>query len=245
MIIFSSEAGVIDLEPCQILEKGRLGPGKMLLVDLKEGRIYQNDQVKRKIANAHPYRKWLENNRAHLQIQRGEQQEHNYSMSRYQQAFGYTIEEVKKVIGDMALNGNEPISSMGNDMPLAVLSNHPQLLYNYFKQLFAQVTNPPIDAIRESFVTSTTTYLGPSGNFLHPTEDSCKRIILKTPILSDRELAALKGQQSFQVRELPIVFQVNEINNDLETALQNLFTTADQAIQQGVSFIILSDKHLK
>ena len=148
-IILSSEAGVIDLEPHQILEKGRLSPGKMLLVDLTEGVIIQDEIVKNKIASSNPYRKWLEANRDSLQVQPLEQKEPDVSIVRYQQAFGYTVEEVKQVIGAMAIEGKEPIHSMGNDMPLAVLSNQPQLLYNYFKQLFAQVTNPPIDAIRE------------------------------------------------------------------------------------------------
>ena len=148
-IILSSEAGVIDLEPHQILEKGRLSPGKMLLVDLTEGVIIQDEIVKNKIASSNPYRKWLEANRDSLQVQPLEQKEQDVSIVRYQQAFGYTVEEVKQVIGAMAIEGKEPIHSMGNDMPLAVLSNQPQLLYNYFKQLFAQVTNPPIDAIRE------------------------------------------------------------------------------------------------
>ena len=159
-IILSSEAGVIDLEPHQILEKGRLSPGKMLLVDLTEGVIIQDEIVKYKMASSNPYRKWLEANRDSLHVQELEQKEPDVSIVRYQQAFGYTVEEVKQVIGAMAIEGKEPIHSMGNDMPLAVLSNQPQLLYNYFKQLFAQVTNPPIDAIREAFVTSTTTYLG-------------------------------------------------------------------------------------
>ena len=241
-IILSSEAGVIDLEPHQILEKGRLSPGKMLLVDLTEGVIIQDEIVKNKIASSNPYRKWLEANRDSLQVQPLEQKEQDVSIVRYQQAFGYTVEEVKQVIGAMAIEGKEPIHSMGNDMPLAVLSNQPQLLYNYFKQLFAQVTNPPIDAIRESFVTSTTTYLGAQGNLLHPTETSCRRIRLNTPILSDQELAALNYQQSFKVRKFPIMFPTNGGHNNLEMALNDLFTAADLAIQQGVSLIILSDK---
>ena len=241
-IILSSEAGVIDLEPHQILEKGRLSPGKMLLVDLTEGVIIQDEIVKYKMASSNPYRKWLEANRDSLQVQPLEQKEPDVSIVRYQQAFGYTVEEVKQVIGAMAIEGKEPIHSMGNDMPLAVLSNQPQLLYNYFKQLFAQVTNPPIDAIRESFVTSTTTYLGAQGNLLHPTETSCRRIGLKTPILSDQELAALNCQQSFKVRKFPIMFPTNGGRNNLEMALNDLFAAADLAIQQGVSLIILSDK---
>lgn len=243
-IIFASEAGVIDLEPEQILEKGRLAPGKMLLVDLTEGKIIKDELVKTQIAGLYPYRKWLEANSGRLQAQNLEQKEQDYSISRYQQAFGYTVEEVKKVIGAMAVEGTDPINSMGNDMPLAVLSNQPQLLYNYFKQLFAQVTNPPIDAIREAFVTSTTTYLGAEGNLLEPTEDSCRRIILKTPILTNQELDELINQQSFKVSKFPIMFQTNAGNGGMEVALHEIFNKAEQAINQGVSLIILSDKQL-
>lgn len=243
-IIFASEAGVIDLESDQILKKGRLSPGKMLLVDLKEGLIIRDEIVKSKIVSQYPYRKWLEANSGRLQVPQIDQQEKNYSISRFQQAFGYTMEEVKHVIGAMASKGKDPIHSMGNDMPLAVLSNQPQLLFNYFKQLFAQVTNPPIDAIRESFVTSTITYLGAEGNLLQPTEDSCRMITLKTPILSDLELAAISNQLSYKVRKFPILFQTNGGNNSMETALHDLFTEADQAISQDVTFIILSDKYM-
>ena len=243
-IIFASEAGVIDLESDQILKKGRLSPGKMLLVDLKEGLIIPDEIVKSKIASPYPYRKWLKENSDRLQVPQLEQQKQNCSILRFQQAFGYTVEEVKHVIGAMAAKGKDPIHSMGNDMPLAVLSDQPQLLYSYFKQLFAQVTNPPIDAIRESFVTSTTTYLGAEGNLLEPAEDSCRMIALKTPILSDMELAALMNQQSFKIRKFPILFQINGGKNNLEAALHNLFAAADQAISQDVTFIILSDKYM-
>jgi glutamate synthase domain-containing protein 2/glutamate synthase domain-containing protein 1/glutamate synthase domain-containing protein 3 len=247
-IIFASEAGVIDLEPDQILEKGRLSPRKILVVDVKNGRIIQDQAVKEKVANELPYRQWLEASRLHLYpstVQDEEPIDSNLPIAKYQQAFGYTVEELKKVIGAMAVEAKEPINSMGNDMPLAVLSNHSQLLYNYFRQLFAQVTNPPIDAIREQFVTSTVTFLGAEGNLLHPAEDNCRRIRLDTPILSDRELALLKNQEKsgFKGKEFPIIFQAQQ-ENTLETTLQALFESVDKAILEGVSLIILSDKYL-
>ncbi|MEH7237481.1 glutamate synthase large subunit [Bacillus sp. JJ1562] len=243
MIIFASEAGVIDLEPDQILEKGRLSPGKMLLVDLKNQRIIPNDVVKKKIANEYPYQQWLKTKSIHIdQLLVWPQVQKEFSISRYQQAFGFTVEEMKQVIGAMAIEATDPINSMGNDMPLAVLSNHSQLLYNYFKQLFAQVTNPPIDAIREKFVTSTLTLLGAEGNLLVPTGESCQRIRLDTPILSEIELARL--QNHFKFKEVPIVFKAEKIEGALETALLDVFSKVEVAIQKGYTFIKLSDKHL-
>lgn len=246
-IIFASEAGVIDIEPDQVIEKGRLSPGKMLLVDLKQGRIIPDEEVKGKIASEHPYREWLNKNSVHInELQEVTMQEtvNKESISKFQHAFGYTVEELKKVIGAMAADGKEPINSMGNDMPLAVLSNHSQLLYNYFKQLFAQVTNPPIDAIREKFVTSTATLLGAEGNLLEPQAASCRRIRLKTPIITNGELAKLRSidELQFQAETFPIVFEAGKDGSGLEAALADLFYSVDKAVMNGVSLIILSDK---
>ncbi|WP_449540503.1 glutamate synthase large subunit [Ferdinandcohnia sp. Marseille-Q9671] len=244
-VIFASEAGVIDVEPDQILEKGRLSPGKMLLIDLKNKRIIQDEVVKKEIANEYPYREWLETNRSHLNhLPVSHQEQHTFSLSTYQHAFGYTVEELSQVIGAMASDSKDPINSMGNDMPLAVLSNHSQLLYNYFKQLFAQVTNPPIDAIREKFVTSTTSLLGAEGNLLQPSEESCRQIRLQTPILSNHELVSLEQTSTFKVKEVPIVFNASDNEGVLETALQDLFSKVDELIQDGYTFIKLSDKHV-
>lgn len=244
-IIFASEAGVIDLEPNQIIEKGRLSPGKMLLIDLKKQKIIRNEEVKWDIANGHPYRKWLEENRTILHNpQSPAAQQKVFSVSRYQKVFGYTVEDLKNVIGAMAIEPKEPIHSMGNDMPLAVLSNHPQPLYNYFRQLFAQVTNPPIDAIRENFVTSTATLLGAEGNLLHPTEDSCLRMRLETPILSDSQLASILEETPFKVKEVPIVFKAAGEEGNLEAALQHAFSSVDAAVEKGYSLIKLSDMHV-
>lgn len=248
-IIFASEAGVLDIEPDQIIEKGRLSPGKMLLVDLKQGCIIPDQEVKRKIASEHPYREWLNKNSVHiakLPEIKSEQTSSELQISKYQQAFGYTVEELKKVIGAMAVDGKEPINSMGNDMPLAVLSNHSQLLYNYFKQLFAQVTNPPIDAIREKFVTSTATLLGAEGNLLDPKAESCRRLRLESPIISDSDMIKLRDMDltHFQSETFSILFNANQGGAALEKALNELFNSVDKAVMNGVSFIILSDKGL-
>lgn len=248
-IIFASETGVVDVEPNQILEKGRLSPGKMLLVDLKKGRIIPDEEVKESIANEHLYSKWIEEGSMHISQLPNllvKQDDLTLPIVSYQKAFGYTEEELKKVLGAMAVEGKEPINSMGNDMPLAVLSNHSQLLYNYFRQLFAQVTNPPIDAIREQFITSTTTLLGPEGNLLQPREESCRRLRLDTPILSNHEIAKIQDNQicPFRVRTFQMIFSVNEGSQELKKALNQLFQKVDECIAEGVSIIVLSDRKL-
>jgi len=244
-IIFASEVGVIDMEPDQILEKGRLSPGKMLLVDLREGRIIPDEEVKGKISKENPYRSWLDENSIPIERLKSPQEEETsqeLSLFKYQQAFGYTVEELKKVLGAMADGGKEPISSMGTDTPLAVLSNHSQLLYNYFKQLFAQVTNPPIDAIREQFVTSTRTYLGAEGNLLDAKAKSCSRIKLETPILLNQELAKIRNNEASKAMTFPILFAAENGEEELKLALDQLFKKVDEAINHGVSLIILSDQ---
>lgn len=249
MIIFASEAGVIDIEPEQIIEKGRLSPGKMLLIDLQEGRIIPDEEIKGNIAQQHPYRKWLQTNSIPLRkINTSEEptQVNTLSITQYQKIFGYTMEDLKNVIGAMAATGKEPINSMGNDMPLAVLSNHAQLLYNYFRQLFAQVTNPPIDAIRERYVTSTATSIGPEGNLLHPTGENCQRILLETPLLTNQELASLRDDRlhPFKVITQHVVFPASNEIGALKKSLDQLFESIDREIEAGASLIILSDQIL-
>ncbi|MCM3567607.1 glutamate synthase large subunit [Neobacillus mesonae] len=248
MIIFSSEAGVLDTEPDRILEKGRLSPGKILLVDIQQGRIIEDEEVKQQMASAHPYRKWLAEHSLtiHDMPDTGSYDESYIPISQFQKAFGYTNEEVKTRIMPMAIDGKDPIGSMGSDTPLAVLSNRSQLLYNYFKQLFAQVTNPPIDAIREPFVTSTATLLGSEGNLLHPVPESCKRIRLETPILTNNELVKIRNLQlkDFQSKTFSIVFSATKGKSSLKDALDKVFQMVDSAIEKGVSIIILSDKQM-
>lgn len=246
IVIFSSEAGVLDLEPERIVEKGRLSPGQTLLIDLEEGRMIKDEEVKLQMASVHPYRKWLTEQSLsidELPDSGSHETSANSPLVQRQRAHGYTIEEVKKQIIPMAVEGKDPIGSMGSDTPLAVLSNRPQLLSNYFKQLFAQVTNPPIDAMREPFVTSTSTLLGPEGDLLHPSADSCRRIRLNTPILTGDELAKIRHYH-FKSRIFPILFPVEKGKTNLEAALNDLFQHVDTAIAEGVSLIILSDQQM-
>ncbi|WP_338753647.1 glutamate synthase large subunit [Bacillus sp. FJAT-52991] len=245
-IIFSSEVGVLDVPVDKVQRKGRLSPGEMLLVDLIEGRIIPNEEVKSQMANEKPYQQWLKQGVISIDPLFQEDQTNNSNLLpivTYQKAFGYTYEELMKQLAPMVTEGKEPIGSMGNDTPLAVLSNKPQLLYNYFKQQFAQVTNPPIDAIREAFVTSTITMLGAEGNLLHPDESSCRRIRLETPICSDDQLASIRHQE-FQIQTFSMLFEAEDGERALETALQQLFHSVDQAIEAGVSLIILSDRKM-
>ncbi|GHH98935.1 glutamate synthase large subunit [Neobacillus kokaensis] len=248
-IILSSEAGVLDIDSETIIEKGRLSPGTILLVDLQKGRIIKDKEVKQQLASRLPYRKWL--NEQSISIHdlpdvTNIEDINDISLSQFQRAFGYTTEEVMNQIMPMAVDGKDPIGSMGSDTPLAVLSNRPQLLYNYFKQLFAQVTNPPIDAIREPFVTSTFSYLGAEGNFLHPDAESCRRIRLETPILTNQELAKIRNSNMkfFQSKTFPIVFPADKEKGNLEDAMQELFQKVEAAIANGVSIIILSDQQV-
>jgi glutamate synthase domain-containing protein 2/glutamate synthase domain-containing protein 1/glutamate synthase domain-containing protein 3 len=248
-IIFSSEAGVVDIEPDLIIQKGRLSPGEMLLVDVQKGRILLNEEIKRSMANGSPYRKWLDEKQIYLNELTEVKESHQNNgikLSQFQRAFGYTYEELTKHIEPMAIEGKEPVGSMGNDTPLAILSNRSQPLYNYFRQLFAQVTNPPIDAIREAFVTSTITLLGAEGNLLNPTPESCRRIRMETPICTDDQLKRLRHNplDSFKTETFPILFDINNEERGLENALNHLFFSVDQAVENGVSIIVLSDRNM-
>lgn len=247
MIILASEVGVLDIPDDSIAIKERLRPGRMLLVDTEEGRIISDEELKNVASAEHPYREWLNQHLLHLEelpdAPEVHEPDHDTVLLR-QQAFGYTYEELTKTIEPMASKGIDPIGAMGNDAPLAVLSDKPQLLYNYFKQLFAQVTNPPIDAIREEIVTATGTTIGPEKNMLKPEPDSCRQIYVKTPILSNKELAKLRciDQDGFKSIDLPIVCNVKEGSGGMQNALNALCTTADQAIEAGINLLILSDR---
>ncbi len=247
LVIMASEAGVLPVAPDRIAIKGRLQPGRMFLVDLEQGRIVADEELKNKFARAHPYQKWLDEHHVLLENLPEPPRVHapDYAtILQRQQAFGYTFEDERFIIGPMANDGVQPLGSMGTDTPLAVLSNKPQLLYNYFKQLFAQVTNPPIDPIREEIITSTETMVGARGSLLNPTPESCRLIKLEYPILTNEELEKLRhvGGDAFKCATLPILFPAAEGAKGLETALAKLFAAADQAIAGGANIVILSDR---
>ena len=240
-IIFSSEVGVIDVEPENVLYKDRLSPGKMLLIDLEEGRIISDEEIKAEMASAHPYQQWLDEQLVELNSKVLVEEEEVNDLFTRQKAFGYTYEDVQKYLLSAVTEGKDPIASMGNDRPLAVLSDRPQSLFNYFKQLFAQVTNPPIDSIREHIVTSTVSFLGAEGNILHPTEANCHRIKLETPILTNHQLSQLKINtlKEFSSRTIDTLF-----TESLESGIEEMFQKANKAIEAGVSILILSDRNM-
>ncbi|WP_018922322.1 glutamate synthase large subunit [Salsuginibacillus kocurii] len=246
-IIMSSEVGVIDIEPENVLYKERLHPGHMLLVDLEEGRIVPDEELKADIAGQEPYEKWVNEYLCDLDDVMETPEVYNTDHEKLldrQLTFGYTFEELNKQLLPMVTDGVDPVGSMGYDSPLAVLSKKPQLLYSYFKQLFAQVTNPPIDAIREEVVTAVGTTIGKEGNLLHPEPESAKHIYLNTPVLNNEQLAKLRANKrdGFQASTLPIVFDANKGAKELELKLENLFDAADEAIEAGSSVLILSDR---
>jgi glutamate synthase domain-containing protein 2/glutamate synthase domain-containing protein 1/glutamate synthase domain-containing protein 3 len=246
-VIMASEVGVLDIPPEQILYKGRLQPGRMFLVDTAAGRIIDDAELKRQMATDHPYREWLEHHMRNLaDLPPAEKEitpDHDTVVQR-QQAFGYTFEDLRLILAPMAKNGVEPLGSMGDDTPVAVLSARPQLLYNYFRQLFAQVTNPPIDAIREELITSSTILLGAEGDLLNPRPEDCRRIRIPSPLLSNADLAKLREirDPGFQATTLPILFPSGSDGKSLEAALEDLFAAADTAITAGHNLLILSDR---
>ena len=253
LVVMASEAGVLDIPPEQIAHKGRLQPGKMLLVDTAAGRIISDQELKESLVSAEPYGEWLEQNRLTLEeLASGPYHppkepggpEAAADLLQRQQAFGYTFEDLRIIIAPMAKSGIEPLGSMGDDTPLAVLSERPQLLYNYFKQLFAQVTNPPIDAIREELVTGTDIRLGSEGNLLQPTALDCRHIKLETPILTDAQLHKLRyiDRPGFLASTLSLRVPLADGTIDLEAAMERLCRDAVGAIDQGANLLILSDR---
>ena len=248
LVIMASEVGVLDVPPERVLIKQRLQPGRMFLVDTEEGRIISDEELKQTVAKARPYRQWLHDNLVDFEAlpevpEEEPESDHRVTLKR-QQVFGYSFEDLRVNIGPMALTSIQPVGSMGTDTPLAVLSDKPQLLYNYFKQLFAQVTNPPIDPIREELITSTIMRLGSEGNLLRPEPSNCHQIKLKHPILRNGELEKLRqlDRPGFKVATLPILFKVADGKAGLERALEGLFHAADKAIEDGVNILILSDR---
>ena len=247
MMVVASEVGVMDFEPGDIKEKGRLQPGKILLVDTEKGEIYYDDELKQQLANAKPYRNWLSANRIELdELKSGRKVPH--SIERYDcmlRTFGYSKEDIEKIISPMATTGAEPIHSMGNDTPLAILSDKPQLLYNYFRQQFAQVTNPPIDPIREELVMSLTEYIGAVGmNILTPSESHCKMVRLNHPILNNTQLDILCNirYKGFNTIKLPMLFEISRGKAGLQEALNNLCKQAEESVADGVNYIVLTDR---
>ena len=247
VMVVASEVGVMDFEPGDIKEKGRLQPGKILLIDTEKGEIYYDGELKKQLAEAKPYRTWLAGNRIELdELKSGRKVSHsveNYdSMLRI---FGYSKEDVERLIVPMCTTGAEPINSMGNDTPLAVLSDKPQLLYNYFRQQFAQVTNPPIDPIREELVMSLTEYIGAVGmNILTPSENHCKMVRLNHPILNNTQLDILCNirYKGFKTVKLPLLFEVVKGCQGLQEALATLCKQAEESVNEGVNYIVLSDR---
>lgn len=250
LVVMASEVGVLDIPPERVLFKGRLQPGRMLLVDTEAGRIIDDDELKRRLASEHPYELWLQDNlitlnkipapAAVVELDRA-------TLATRQRAFGYTREELDLLLAPMAIEASEAIGSMGSDTPLAVLSERPQLLYNYFKQLFAQVTNPPVDAIREEIIISTDTTVGPEANMLEPTPECARQIKLSSPVLTNRELEKLKhlgnvGFSGFRSILLPMLFAAGNIRRGLENALNELCHRASEAISNGYGIIVLSDR---
>jgi len=247
VVIMASEAGVLPVAPERVAVKGRLQPGRMFLVDTEQGRIIADEELKKKYATQHPYQAWLDEHHCLLEELPPADMETEVSHRRLlqsQQAFGYTFEDLRFLVGPMARDGQQPLGSMGTDTPLAVLSEKPQLLYNYFKQLFAQVTNPPIDPIREEIVTSTHTMAGARGNLLNPGPESCALIRLDQPILTNGQLDKLRfiKRPGFKSETLPILFTAAHGAEGLEEALEKVFDDADRAIKNGANILILSDR---
>jgi len=246
LVIMASEVGVLDVPPENVLVKERLHPGRIFLVDTAEGRIVSDEEIKARLAAEHPYGEWLRRNLVSLEDLPEHpvpEPDHETVLQR-QLAFGYTHEDLRILLAPMATRGEEPVGSMGTDTALAVLSDRPRLLYDYFKQLFAQVTNPPLDQIREELVTSMESTIGPEGNLLHPTPESCRQIRCKDPVLSNEDLARLRHIQApgFKATTLPMLFPVADGADGLARALTDLQQRAARAIAEGYNILILSDR---
>lgn len=246
-MIVASEVGVMDFEPTEIAEKGRLQPGKILLIDTQEGKIYYDGEIKQQLATEHPYRQWLSTNRIQLEkLKSGRHVENGVKdLLQRELMFGYGEEDVDGTIVPMALNGVEPTAAMGNDTPLAVLSEKPQVFFNYFRQQFAQVTNPAIDSIREELVMSLTEYIGRVGSgILTPDETNCKMVRLPHPILNNTQLDILCNirYKGFNTIKLPMLFEKDKATNGLHDALDKLCKDAEKSVDEGYNYIILTDR---
>jgi len=249
MMVVASEVGVMDFEPGDVVSKGRLQPGKILLIDTQEGKIYYDGEIKEQLAKAHPYREWLNENRVQLEKLKSGRKVDN-SVSNFEQklvTFGFGQEDIDKTIVPMATAGQEPVAAMGNDTPLAVISDRPQVLFNYFRQQFAQVTNPAIDPIREELVMSLTEYIGAVGtNILTPDASNCKMVRLPQPVLTNTQLDILCNirYKGFNTKKLPILFEMSKGEEGLRQALDDLCHQAEASVDEGVNYIILSDRDI-
>lgn len=246
-IVVASEVGVMDFDPTEIAEKGRLQPGKVLLIDTHEGKIYYDGEIKRQLAAQHPYRQWLSTNRIQLEKLKSGRQVDNHvdNLLQKEMMFGYGSEDINNTIIPMAINGQEPTASMGNDTPLSVFSDKPQIFFNYFRQQFAQVTNPAIDSIREELVMSLSEYIGRVGTgILNPDETNCKMVRLPHPILNNTQLDILCNirYKGFNTIKLPILFDGSKGGNGLREALDALCRQAAKSVDDGYNYIILSDR---
>ena len=247
-VIMSSETGVVDIAPENIQFHGRLEPGKMFLVNMSEGRIVNDEEIKEEIAAKHPYRKWLNENLIHLrdiEAKQGPIQYDEIELKKREVIFGYTQEDFNTIIRPMAQLAKEPIGSMGSDTPIAILSEKPQLIYNYFKQIFAQVTNPPLDGIREELITDISLTLGSDVNIFDINADHCKKLKIQNPVISKHDLDKIRDYDSnpnFKVESISMLYEVNRGLNELEVALENLVNKASKAIDNGANIIILSDR---
>ncbi|WP_282056733.1 glutamate synthase large subunit [Maribacter luteus] len=248
-VIMSSETGVIDIKPEDVEFHGRLEPGKMFLVNMEEGRIINDEEIKEEIAQRHPYKKWLDDNLVHLRdipyndcpLFLGEA-----SLEKRKSVFGYTLEDINTIILPMGKTAKEPIGSMGSDTPIAVLSERPQHIYNYFKQLFAQVTNPPLDGIREELITDISLTLGSDHNLFTITENHCRKLKIQNPVISKEDLDKIKNYDAspdYKVVSIPILYEIKRGLNGLEDALESVLNQASRAIDEGANIIILSDRN--
>ena len=249
MMVVASEVGVMDFEPGDVVSKGRLQPGKILLIDTQEGKIYYDGEIKEQLAKAHPYREWLNENRVQLEkLKSGRHVENGVSnLEPKLVTFGFGQEDIDKTIVPMATGGQEPVAAMGNDTPLAVISDRPQVLFNYFRQQFAQVTNPAIDPIREELVMSLTEYIGAVGtNILTPDASNCKMVRLPQPVLTNTQLDILCNirYKGFNTKKLAILFEMSKGEEGLRQALDDLCHQAEASVDEGVNYIILSDRDI-
>ncbi|MFE3763224.1 glutamate synthase large subunit [Streptomyces sp. NPDC059104] len=251
LVVLGSEVGVLDIDPAKVVRKGRLQPGRMFLVDTAQKRIIEDDEIKNELAAAAPYAEWLETGEIELtDLPEREHIVHTHaSVTRRQQTFGYTEEELRVILAPMARTGGEPLGSMGTDSPIAALSERPRLLFDYFTQLFAQVTNPPLDAIREELVTSLLSSLGPQGNLLEPTAASCRSVTLPFPVIDNDELAKLihvnadGDMPGMKAATLSGLYRVSGGGQALAARIEEIRAEADAAIEAGARLIVLSDRH--